>query len=107
MTKHLITCHKSEDAQNLVIITILEACSTVEEGLRKEIEWTHNLFAYRPTGLNLREEVAKWKENIWVSFEKLFYKFKKKSFNFQNTSNQMSTSYPNSVKMINNLKLIY
>ena len=59
MTNHLITCHKNEDAQNLVIITILEACSTVEEGLRKEIEWTHNLFAYRPTGLNLREEVAK------------------------------------------------
>ena len=59
MTKHLITCHKDESTQDLIILTILEACASEEEAVKREIEWTHNLFAYRPTGLNLREEVAR------------------------------------------------
>ena len=57
MTKHLITCHKDENTQDLIILTILEACANEEEAVKQEIEWTHNLFAYRPTGLNLHKKI--------------------------------------------------
>ena len=56
MTEHLMTCHKNEDAQNFVSITILEACSTVEVAREREIVWTFDLFAFQPSGLNKREE---------------------------------------------------
>ena len=56
MTEHLLTCHKNEDPQNFVSITILEVCSNVDVARERETVWTFNLFAYQPTGLNKREE---------------------------------------------------
>ena len=57
MTEHLMTFHKHEDAQDLVTITILEACADPVVAKEKETIWSFNLFAFYPTGLNMREEV--------------------------------------------------
>ena len=59
MTEHLISCHKKEDAQSLIKITLLEVCETVEEAREKELAWTFDLFAFVPTGLNKREETLR------------------------------------------------
>ena len=56
MTEHLITWHKNEAAQDLLSITILEKCNSVDEALEAERKWSYNLFSYYPCGLNLREE---------------------------------------------------
>ena len=57
MTNHLITCHKNENPQDFVTITMLEACRDKFEAKERETIWAYNLFAFHPTGLNIREEV--------------------------------------------------
>ena len=57
MSEHLITFHKNESAQDLVTITILEACPNQEVAKERETIWAYNLFAFYPAGLNKREEV--------------------------------------------------
>ena len=57
MTEHLITFHKTEDAQDLISITILEECENPVVAKEKETMWSYNLFSFYPTGLNRREEV--------------------------------------------------
>ena len=56
MTAHLMTCHKGEDMQNLVSITILEECPSPEVAKELETAWCHRLFSFHPAGLNCREE---------------------------------------------------
>ena len=56
MTNHLITCHKGEAAQDLVTITILEACSSADVAKERETQWCYKLFSFQPCGLNVREE---------------------------------------------------
>ena len=56
MTSHLLTCHKGEDMQKFVSITILEECQNQEIAKEKEIAWCHRLFSFHPAGLNCREE---------------------------------------------------
>ena len=56
MTEHLIQFHKGEDTQSLVKITLLDQAETLQETLRLELIWTRRLFAFKPTGLNTREE---------------------------------------------------
>ena len=56
MTKHLITCHKGESAQDLISITILEACQTPDIARERETVWCYRLFSFYPCGLNIREE---------------------------------------------------
>ena len=56
MTEHLIQFHKGEDTQSLVKITLLDEAETLQETLRLELIWTRRLFAFKPTGLNTREE---------------------------------------------------
>ena len=57
MTDHLITCHKNENAQDLIKITMLEACPDPVVAKERETIWTFKLFAFYPAGLNKREEV--------------------------------------------------
>ena len=57
MSEHLITFHKNESAQDLVSITILEACPNQDVGRERETIWAFKLFAFYPQGLNKREEV--------------------------------------------------
>ena len=57
MTNHLITCHKNENPQDFVTITMLEACRDKFEAKERETIWAYNLFAFHPTGLNIREEI--------------------------------------------------
>ena len=57
MTDHLLTCHQGEDAQDLVKITILEACCDPETAKHRETVWSHRIFSYYPAGLNIREEI--------------------------------------------------
>ena len=54
---NLITCHKNENPQDFVTITMLEACRDKFEAKERETIWAYNLFAFHPTGLNIREEV--------------------------------------------------
>ena len=56
MTKHLMMFHKNEDPQKFIKITILEECQTEAEAIRRELAWTFDLFAFTPSGLNVREE---------------------------------------------------
>ena len=56
LTEHLINFHKGEDPQSFVKITLLDQADTLEETVRLELIWTRKLFAFRPTGLNVREE---------------------------------------------------
>ena len=56
LTDHLLQFHKGEDPQKFVKIVILEQTSSFEELVELEIKWTRRLFAYKPTGLNDREE---------------------------------------------------
>ena len=37
-------------------ITLLEAANSPEEAKTLEVQWTRRLFAFKPTGLNIREE---------------------------------------------------
>ena len=57
MTDHLITCHKNENAQDLIKITMLEACPDPDLAKERETIWAFKLFAFYPAGLNKREEV--------------------------------------------------
>ena len=57
MTDHLLACHKGEQAQDFVTITLLEECPDQNIAKERETAWTFNLFAFYPTGLNKREEV--------------------------------------------------
>ena len=56
MTNHLLTFHKGEDPQKLVRIQILQSAPNVEAARQLELIWTRRLFAFKPTGLNIREE---------------------------------------------------
>ena len=56
MTKHLFNFHKGEDAQQFVKIQILQTANTEDEAIGLELIWQRKLFAFQPTGLNLREE---------------------------------------------------
>ena len=56
LVNHLITFHRGEDPQSFMKITILQSAATVEEALALETYWARRLFAFRPTGLNVREE---------------------------------------------------
>ena len=58
MTDHLITCHKNENTQDFVKITILEACQDAATARERETIWTFKLFGFYPAGLNKREEVV-------------------------------------------------
>ena len=55
MTEHLITFHKNENAQDLIKITLLEACDPQILKL-VETKWCYKLFSFTPSGLNVREE---------------------------------------------------
>ena len=56
LTQHLLRFHKGEDPQTFVKIKILDKADSLEEVLRLELMWTRKLFAFEPTGLNVREE---------------------------------------------------
>ena len=56
LTQHLLRFHKGEDPQTFVKIKIIDKADTLEEVLRLELMWTRKLFAFEPTGLNVREE---------------------------------------------------
>ena len=56
LTEHLLTYHKGEDAQNIVKVMILDTAESLEEVLKLELIWTRKLFAFWPSGLNIREE---------------------------------------------------
>ena len=56
MTKHLFNFHRGEDAQNFVKIQIIQTAKTVEEAIDLELVWQRRLFAFKPTGLCVREE---------------------------------------------------
>ena len=56
MTEHLFNFHKGEDPQSFVKITLLDQAETLEEITQLELIWTRKLFAFSPTGLNVREE---------------------------------------------------
>ena len=57
MADHLMSCHKGENAQDLVTLTILEACQTLEVANEKKTVWSLRVFSFYSTGLNKREEV--------------------------------------------------
>ena len=56
MTSHLLRFHRGEDPQQFVTIQILQTAPNMEEAKPLEKLWTRKLFAFTPTGLNLREE---------------------------------------------------
>ena len=56
LTEHLLTYHKGEDAQDIIKLTIVDTAETLEEVLKLELMWTRKLFAFWPSGLNIREE---------------------------------------------------
>ena len=56
LVNHLLCFHKGQDPQKILKITLLEAANPPEEARSKETSWTRRLFAFRPTGLNVREE---------------------------------------------------
>ena len=56
MTTHLLNFHRGEDPQKFISIQILQSAQSVEEAKQFEIIWTRKLFAYFPSGLNVREE---------------------------------------------------
>ena len=56
MTSHLLDFHKGEDPQDFVSIQILQSAPTIEAAKPLELWWTRRLFAFYPSGLNLREE---------------------------------------------------
>ena len=56
MTTHLLNFHRGEDPQKFISIQILQSAQSVEEAKQLEIIWTRKLFAYFPSGLNVREE---------------------------------------------------
>ena len=55
-SKHLLTYHKGEDAQDIIKLMILDTAETLEDVLKLELMWTRKLFAFWPSGLNIREE---------------------------------------------------
>ena len=55
-TNHLLQFHKGEDPQLFCKIQILCEASSENEVKLLELEWTRRLFAFQPTGLNVREE---------------------------------------------------
>ena len=56
MTKHLFNFHRGEDAQKFVKIQIIQTAKTLEEAIDLELVWQRRLFAFKPTGLCVREE---------------------------------------------------
>ena len=56
MTSHLLNFHRGEDPQKFISIQILQSAPNVEEAKKLELIWTRRLFAFHPSGLNLREE---------------------------------------------------
>jgi hypothetical protein len=56
MTTHLLRFHRGEDPQQFVSIQILQSAPDIEAAKSLEKLWTRKLFAYIPTGLNIREE---------------------------------------------------
>ena len=56
MTEHLIACHPEESAQDLIKITILDACPDQGTAKERETIWAFKLFSFYPSGLNIREE---------------------------------------------------
>ena len=57
LVNHLLTFHRGEDPQQFLKITLLEAADTPEEARILEVQWTRRLFSFKPTGLNVREEL--------------------------------------------------
>ena len=58
LTDHLIKYHKEEDPQLFLKIQILKQANTLEDTLSLESWWRRRLFSFRPTGLNVREDVV-------------------------------------------------
>ena len=56
LTDHLRKYHKNQDPQRFLKIVILQSAATFEETKKLELYWTRKLFAFVPTGLNVREE---------------------------------------------------
>ena len=56
MTTHLLNYHRGEDPQKFITIQILQSAQNVEVAKHLEKIWTRKLFAYYPTGLNIRDE---------------------------------------------------
>ena len=56
LVNHLLCFHKNQDPQKILKITLLEVADSPEDAKVKETSWTRRLFAFRPTGLNIREE---------------------------------------------------
>ena len=56
LTDHLHKYHRKQDPQQLLKIVVLQSAATFEETKKLELYWTRKLFAFVPTGLNVREE---------------------------------------------------
>ena len=56
MTSHLLRFHRGEDPQQFVTIQILQTAPNMEDAKPLELLWTRKLFAFIPSGLNIREE---------------------------------------------------
>ena len=56
MTTHLLNFHRGEDPQKFISIQILQSAPSVDEANKLELIWTKRVFAFHPSGLNLREE---------------------------------------------------
>ena len=53
----LVSRYQIQLRAHLLKITLLEAANSPEEAKILEVQWTRRLFAFKPTGLNMREEV--------------------------------------------------
>ena len=56
MTAHLLSYHKGEDPQKFIQIQILQSAPNPEMAKSLELWWIRKLFAFWPSGLNIREE---------------------------------------------------
>ena len=56
MSTHLAICHKGENIENLISLTLLEECPSADLAKEAETAWMFKLFSFHPTGLNIREE---------------------------------------------------
>ena len=56
MTTHLHNFHRGEDPQQFLKIQILQSAPNIDVAKTLEKTWTRRLYAFHPTGLNIREE---------------------------------------------------
>ena len=71
MTNHLLTYHRGQDPQELIKIQILQAAPDADTAKQLELSWTRRLFAFHPTGLNVREEEENWFHTYFKSISEV------------------------------------